>query len=817
MRKLERAGIKVLPASVRYNSPIVNPVEASKPKPPSPDIILRRDNGFMRATAPHQWDSNEEDDDEEAERKVPDVQKDDLASRRARMNQFKPSVAHHFLPGSCGWKDREKWEGIRLASQHAVLERMEKMAQEKRSQADSASPEVPIITRKDNPFLNPEKDRGKERDEEDEKEVEGKIVVPNPHKDDLARRRTGGGPRPPKDAHQSLVQTSITQSDLETWQRLKINTDSSESDSTDAEVSIITRKDNPFLTSEKDSECKQENEEGTDREKGARVVMPDVKTDDLARRRGQNGPVPQRDPRQSLAQTTITQSDLEKWQRLKMNTESSDDPIVPLCQTCLEKGCHSVASKTKVAKNDLASCRERSSGERRRFVTFGGVTEMKSTSWKEEVEDKEGGEGQGDEAEKLRYLLSMAHVAVPTIGLGSILTKKAVGSGDAIPEPAPIMPPEPPNPFMFDLKRPLTSTEHRLLEEELVEKVKDKREDDEEDEEEERQLDIQKDDMLARRTGAFQKPANGTSHNRFLPQPGSKRDGATVTSLAQKGSILMGTSGDRDLQYLERNIKTKRTKIGQRSVSLIDMRDEEDELAYHQPHSQSRHEHLHNQYNKLREEEDQWQDDLARWKNRRRSASQDLIKKEEERKMMEKLMSTDGGPGHRRKSIKTYKEIVEEKERREQELHEQYCKASTPEEKAAVLQRYALRFTISDAILEKLQLPKLPSAASPMHTPPLHQPEKKLTCTTLAEAEDVEPEQTVHVYQKTAQKQAPAQPETPEPSSDETIKAPKVLSVPTQVPPAPSKPVPMITPKPYSQPKFSQGLCKSIKARLSYP
>ncbi|XP_052420805.1 LIM and calponin homology domains-containing protein 1 isoform X1 [Carassius gibelio] len=1005
MRKLEKAGIKVLPASVRYKSPFVNPVEASKAKPPSPDIILRRDNEFMRAAAPHQWDSNEEDEDEEAERKVPDVQKDDLASRRARMNQFKPSVAHHFLPGSCSGKDREKWEGIRLASQHAVLERMEKMAQEKRSQADSASPEVSIITRKDNPFLNPEKDRGKERDEEDKKEVEVKIVVPNPHKDDLARRRTGGGPRPPKDAHQSLVQTSITQSDLETWQRLKINTDSSESDSTGAEVSIITRKDNPFLTSEKDSECKQENKEGTDREKGARVVMPDVKTDDLARRRGKNGPVPQRDPCQSLAQTTINQSDLEKWQRLKMNTESSDDPIVPLCQTCLEKGCHSVASKTKVAKNDLASCQERSSGERRRFVTFGGVTEMESTSWKEE-EDEEGEEGQGDEAGKLRYLLSMAPVAVPTIGLGSRLTKRAAGSGDANPEPAPIMPPEPPNPFMFDLKRPLTSTEHRVLEEELAEKVKDEREDDEEDEEEERKPDVEKDDMLARRKGAFQKPANGTSHNRFLPQPGSKRDGATVASLAQKGSIQMGTSGDRDFQYLERNIKTKRTKIGQRnepvdqvpktpvpvavvpekcpdivrlsatntnrpgmytddeecgdfqkddmlaqrtgsyqkssagqdlnaflpkpvavkhkitpvggsqshvkpreqetapsldsfalssvappprdaedtprkcpqmmdrqeagsvgvvgheslikdepitkspspkphqpsrrplwqedddlppifratsvseteSVSLIDMRDEEDELAYLQPHSQSRHEHLHNQYNKLREEEDQWQDDLARWKNRRRSASQDLIKKEEERKMMEKLMSTDGGPGHRRKSIKTYREIVEEKERREQELHEEYCKASTPEEKAAVLQRYALRFTISDAILEKLQLPKLPSAASPMHTSPLHQPEKKLTCTALAEAEDVEPELTtqthhsVHVDQKTAEKQAQAQPETPEPSSDETTNAPKVLSVPTPVPPVPSKPVPLITPKPYSQPKFSQGLRKSIKS-----
>ncbi|XP_059409820.1 LIM and calponin homology domains-containing protein 1-like isoform X6 [Carassius carassius] len=897
MRRLEKAGIKVLPAPVRYNSPIVNPVEASKAKPPSPDIILRRENEFMHTAAPQQWDSNEEDDDEEAERKVPDVQKDDLASRRARMNQFKPSVAHHFLPGSCSWKDREKWEGIRLASQHAVLERMEKMEQEKKSQADSASPEVPIIIRKDNPFLNPEKDRGKEGNEEDESEEEGKIVVPNPLKDDLAKRRTGRGPHPPKDPHQSLVQASITQSDLETWQRLKMNTDSSESDSTPAEVSIITRKDNPFLTPEKDSESEQEKEkeEGTDREKGARVVMPNVKTDDLARRRGQSGPVPQRDPRQSLAQTTITQSDLEKWQRLKMNTESS---------------------------------------------------------------------------------------------------------GDANPEPPPIMPPEPPNPVKFDLKKPLTSTKRRVLEEELAEKAKDEREADEEDEEEERQSDIEKDDMLARRKGALQKPASGTSYNRFLPQPGSKRQCAPAASLAQKGM-----SGERDLQYFERSIKTKRTKIGQRnepvsqvtktpvpvaeknpdivrsaatnanrsggyddddecghvdqlpyfekddmlaqrtgsyqkpstgqafnaflpkpgavkhkispvsgsqsylkpreqetslsldsftlssvapsprdaedtprkcpqmmdrqeagsvgvvgheslikdetftkspsptphqpprrplwqedddlppifratsvsdteSMSLIDMRDEEDEMAYLRPHSQSRHEHLHNQYNKLKEEEDQWQDDLARWKNRRRSASQDLIKKEEERKMMEKLMTADGGFGHRRKSIKTYKEIVEEKERREQELHEQYCKATTPEEKAAVLQRYALRFTISDAILEKLQLPKLPSAAPPMHTSPLHQPEKKLTCTTLAEAEVPEPEQTTQTHhsgytdQKTAQKQAP----TPEPSPSETTKAPEVLSAPTRVPPAPLKPVPLITPKPYSQPKFSQGLHKSVKS-----
>lgn len=43
-----------------------------------------------------------------------------------------------------------------------------------------------------------------------------------------------------------------------------------------------------------------------------------------------------------------------------------------------------------------------------------------------------------------------------------------------------------------------------------------------------------------------------------------------------------------------------------RSVSMIDMRAEEETIL--QPHSQVRHEMMHNQYNKMREEEDHWQD-----------------------------------------------------------------------------------------------------------------------------------------------------------------------------------------------------------------
>lgn len=41
---------------------------------------------------------------------------------------------------------------------------------------------------------------------------------------------------------------------------------------------------------------------------------------------------------------------------------------------------------------------------------------------------------------------------------------------------------------------------------------------------------------------------------------------------------------------------------------MIDMRDEEEDVDSLSPHSQTRHERLHNQYNKVKEEDDQWQD-----------------------------------------------------------------------------------------------------------------------------------------------------------------------------------------------------------------
>ncbi|CAB1325601.1 unnamed protein product [Coregonus sp. 'balchen'] len=200
-----------------------------------------------------------------------------------------------------------------------------------------------------------------------------------------------------------------------------------------------------------------------------------------------------------------------------------------------------------------------------------------------------------------------------------------------------------------------------------------------------------------------------------------------------------------------------------------------------------------------------------------RSVSQDLIKKEEERKMMEKLMTGEGGAiSQRRKSIKTYREIVEEKERRENELREAYRSARTPEEAALVLHRYAQRFTISEAVLERLQLPKLldrsvsedpttatnthlsltPTSRSPNPTSPEEDPNGPLKY--LRQQSLPAPKFTATVEAQVAgfpqgQSHRPQiRSRTPEPNPSIQAVSPKS--------------VPLLTPKPYIQPKDTQML-----------
>ncbi|XP_042273957.1 LIM and calponin homology domains-containing protein 1-like isoform X6 [Thunnus maccoyii] len=247
----------------------------------------------------------------------------------------------------------------------------------------------------------------------------------------------------------------------------------------------------------------------------------------------------------------------------------------------------------------------------------------------------------------------------------------------------------------------------------------------------------------------------------------------------------------------------------QRSVSMIDMRGEEEAIL--QPHSQVRHELMHNQYNRMKEEEDHWQDDLARWKNRRRSISQDLIKKEEERKTMERLMTGDGCISQRRRSIKTYREIVEDKERREEELRVAYRRARTPEEASIILQRYAQRFSISESVLERLQLPKLldRSVSADPSFPCSPFPLSLSSSPTTPEPFDTDPNGPMR-YLRQQSAPAPKFTSTLEARIEEFPKdssahhRPQIRSHSSEPPSTRAlspKPVPLLTPKPYFQPR----------------
>ncbi|XP_057698976.1 LIM and calponin homology domains-containing protein 1-like isoform X2 [Corythoichthys intestinalis] len=378
-----------------------------------------------------------------------------------------------------------------------------------------------------------------------------------------------------------------------------------------------------------------------------------------------------------------------------------------------------------------------------------------------------------------------------------------------------------------------------------------------EEEEDEKMPDVQKDDMMARRTGIFHNRSSAlSSYNRFLPSPASKskvqvadksrnvrtEEGLTdnrhqnevlpqtETTTSGTGCLLKSNAAFRrflpmpgalknhtgESSGTERAPKMSEKRLTEsgddlppmmmsrrvafapedgQSVSMGDMAEQEEA-------EQSRYERMQEQYNHFQDEDDQWQSDLARWKSRRRCASQELIKKEEERKRMEMLN------GDKRKSIKTYKEIVEEKERREAELCEAYGNAATPEEAAMVLQRYALRFTISEATLDFLKLPRL--SPDPELIRDTGEPES-----TYEDGQQNNPpscESTPPQGQEPRYLPSQSSPSEPEPAAESDpeprLRPPKPERTPpdpAKPAPASSRPVPLLAAKPYRRPRGSHG------------
>ncbi|NWT01935.1 LIMC1 protein, partial [Mionectes macconnelli] len=307
--------------------------------------------------------------------------------------------------------------------------------------------------------------------------------------------------------------------------------------------------------------------------------------------------------------------------------------------------------------------------------------------------------------------------------------------------------------------------------------------------------DVKKDDMLARRT-SHGEPKSAVPFNQYLPNKNNqtfyvpaplRKKKAEREEYRKSWSTATSPLGDRPFRFGPRTAVSDDAE----SMSMFDMRCEEEAVT--QPHSKARHEKLQSIHNQLKEDETRWQDDLARWKSRRRSASQDLIKKEAERKKMERLLSGDG-TNERRKSIKTYREIVEEKERRERELHEAYKNAKTQEEAESILQQYIERFTISEAVLERLQMPKiLERSHSVEPNSPLKDPNPLRYLR----------QQSLPAPKFTATIEATIVPTTElEPSGSAGRTSPSKST---------TKAVPMLTPKPYSQPKNTQEVLKNFK------
>ncbi|XP_078255462.1 LIM and calponin homology domains-containing protein 1-like isoform X3 [Rhinoraja longicauda] len=306
--------------------------------------------------------------------------------------------------------------------------------------------------------------------------------------------------------------------------------------------------------------------------------------------------------------------------------------------------------------------------------------------------------------------------------------------------------------------------------------------------------DVEKDDMMGRRIRATTKQSSA-SFNKFLPVPSSQRDQelSGINKEVEREPKKRRKSED-ESQWTYSPTAALSDDTG--SVSMNDMRTEDDGPT--QPHSKARHEEVHKVHRQLREDQDKWQDDLARWKNRRRSASQDLIKRKEERDIMEKIMSGERNLSERRRSIKTYKEIVEEKEYREKELQEAYKKARTPEEAEEILKKYSLRFMISEAVLERLEMPNFLERSQSV--------DSDSSCSPTRENNSLKylRQQSLPIQKYTATVEAVIIPSS-QPQTNFTA----TVTSPTKT--VASKAVPMLTPKPYSQPKDSQTVLKSFK------
>ncbi|XP_060542510.1 LIM domain only protein 7 isoform X1 [Pantherophis guttatus] len=157
-----------------------------------------------------------------------------------------------------------------------------------------------------------------------------------------------------------------------------------------------------------------------------------------------------------------------------------------------------------------------------------------------------------------------------------------------------------------------------------------------------------KDDMLTRKMELLSLGGNVQSKS-FCPGACSKED-------MEKWEAIREASKTRHKkrQMVERLLQKISEEHGSKSLNDVSA----DEL---QTIRQMRYEELQKIKTQLREQDQQWQDDLAKWKSRRRSHTSDLQRKKEEREEIERRSSESS-----ERRSKTLREMQRDRERRDQ-------------------------------------------------------------------------------------------------------------------------------------------------------
>ncbi|XP_029816826.1 LIM domain only protein 7 isoform X3 [Manacus vitellinus] len=190
-----------------------------------------------------------------------------------------------------------------------------------------------------------------------------------------------------------------------------------------------------------------------------------------------------------------------------------------------------------------------------------------------------------------------------------------------------------------------------------------------------------KDDMLTRKIESWKVGGNIQPVN-FIPGPCSEEDWKKWEAIREASKVR-----HKKRQMVERLFQKLSDEQGSKSLNDVSA----EEL---QSLRKIRYEELQKIKEQLQEQDLKWQEDLAKWKNRRKSYTSELQKKKEEREEIERRASEVSGT-----STKSLKEMQQEREGRDEDSYGQRK------------QEHSWRYSLNDDVFSEEKAPSTWSAA----------------------------------------------------------------------------------------------------------